>query len=265
MYGTSSWNEAMTHLSVNLNVAALLRNRRDHPWPDIVGLARTALQTGAFGITVHPRPDQRHIRPSDVHDLRVLLDAEFPDRELNVEGFPTREFLSLAQAVRADQITLVPDDPAQATSDHGWDFTKASDFLTPIVVDLKLKGHRVALFVDPDAQHMQAAAQTGADQVELYTGPFGSAHSDPTKQAYTLDLLEEAARAATNVGLGINAGHDLTLDGTARLVARIASIDEVSIGHALFCDALSFGIADTVHRYLLSCNSGVARSTGQDR
>lgn len=112
----------MTHLSVNLNVAALLRNCRDHPWPDIVGLARMALQTGAFSITAHPRPDQRHIRLSDIRDLRALLDVEFPDRELNVEGFPTPDFLALAQDVRADQITLVPDDPTQATSDHGWDF-----------------------------------------------------------------------------------------------------------------------------------------------
>ncbi len=251
----------MTHLSVNVNVAALLRNRRDHAWPDIVGLARTALQAGAFGITVHPRPDQRHIRPSDVWDLRTMLDAEFPDRELNVEGFPTSDFLALAHDVRADQITLVPDDPVQATSDHGWDFTAEKAFLMPITADLKSKGHRVALFADPDATHMKAAAETGADRVELYTGPYGSSYDDPVAQTRALDRLEDAARAAANEGLGINAGHDLTVEGTARLVGRVPSIDEVSIGHALFCDALSHGMAETVRRYLVSCDGQMNSST----
>lgn len=251
----------MTHLSVNLNVAALLRNRRDHPWPDIVGLARVALQTGAFGITVHPRPDQRHIRPSDVRDLRALLDVEFPDRELNVEGFPTPDFQALAQDVRAHQITLVPDDHTQATSDHGWDFVADKGVLTPIVADLKSKGHRVALFADPDAQHMHAAAATGADRVELYTGPYGGAHDDNAVQAHELDRLANAARAAADAGMGINAGHDLTVDGTARLIARIPTIDEVSIGHALFCDALSYGIEETVRRYLGSCEEDTNPTT----
>lgn len=243
----------MTHLSVNLNVAALLRNRRDHKWPDIVGLGRIALEAGASGLTVHPRPDQRHIRHGDVHDIRAMLDREFPDRELNVEGFPTPDFLNLAQDVRADQVTLVPDDPGQATSDHGWDFDADKAFLSPLIAELKAAGHRVALFADPDAEHMKAAAQTGTDRVELYTGPYGSAYDDPVAEAFELNRLGDAALAAADLQLGINAGHDLTVDGTANLIVRIPTIDEVSIGHALFCDALTYGMAETVRRYVVSC------------
>ncbi len=243
----------MTHLSVNLNVAALLRNRRDHKWPNVVGLGRIALQAGAYGLTVHPRPDQRHTRPSDVRDIRAMLDREFPDRELNVEGFPTSEFLDLAREVRADQVTLVPDDPAQATSDHGWNFSTSQAFLSPVVAGLKALGHRVALFADPDAEHMKAAAATGADRVELYTGPYGSAYDDPVIRALELSRLEDAACSAADLGLGVNAGHDLTVEGTAGLVKRIRAIDEVSIGHALFCDALTHGMAETVRRYVVSC------------
>lgn len=246
----------MTHLSVNLNVAALLRNRRDHIWPDVVGLGRIALEAGAVGLTVHPRPDQRHTRPSDVRNLRALLDTEFPDRELNVEGFPTKDFLALAHEARADQVTLVPDDPAQATSDHGWDFEQHRGFLSPVIADLKSKGHRVAVFADPAADGMKAAARTGTDRVELYTGPYGSAYDNAATQARELQHLEDAAQAATALGLGVNAGHDLTVDGTARLIARIPSIDEVSIGHALFCDALTYGMTETVRRYVISCQAG---------
>lgn len=246
----------MTHLSVNLNVAALLRNRRDHKWPDIVGLGRIALQAGAIGLTVHPRPDQRHTRPSDVRELRAMLDNEFPDCELNVEGFPTPDFLALAHDVRADQVTLVPDDPAQATSDHGWDFVMQHAFLSTVIMDLKSKGHRVVVFSDPVAHEMKAAAGTGTDRVELYTGPYGSAYGDAATQAVEMKRLADAADAAADIGLGVNAGHDLTVEGTARLVKRIPSIDEVSIGHALFCDALTYGMAETVRRYVVSCSAG---------
>ncbi len=246
----------MTKLSVNLNVAALLRNRRGHKWPDIVGLGRIALQVGAQGLTVHPRPDERHTKPSDVQDLRVMLDNEFPDRELNVEGFPTSEFLALAHDVRADQVTLVPDDPTQATSDHGWDFAMQHPFLSNVIIDLKLKGHRVALFSDPIADEMKAAAGTGTDRIELYTGPYGSAYDDAATQALEMKRLADAADAAADLGLGVNAGHDLTVDGTAQLVTCIPFIDEVSIGHALFCDALTYGMAETVRRYIDSCSAG---------
>lgn len=243
----------MTALSVNLNVAALLRNRRDHPRPSVTGLGRIALATGAAGLTVHPRPDERHTRATDVRDLRALIDAEFPDRELNVEGYPDERFLRLCGEVRSDQVTLVPDDPSQATSDHGWDFAAERDMLVPIVERLKGRGHRVSLFADPDADAMAAAAATGTDRVEFYTGPYGSMHSDPEGERRELQRLDAAASAATANGLGINAGHDLTVENTARLIAAIPGIDEVSIGHALFCDALTYGMKGTVRRYLEAC------------
>lgn len=246
----------MTALSVNLNVAALLRNRRDHPWPSVTGLGRIALETGAAGLTVHPRPDERHTRASDVRDLRALIDAEFPDRELNVEGYPDERFLALCHTVRADQVTLVPDDPAQATSDHGWDFASDRETLAPVVERLKADGRRVSLFADPDAAQMEAAAATGTDRVEFYTGPYGAMHSSPEGERRELQRLDAAATAARANGLGINAGHDLTVENTARLVAAVPSIDEVSIGHALFCDALTYGMAGTVRRYLEACGSG---------
>ncbi|WP_170327436.1 pyridoxine 5'-phosphate synthase [Ruegeria arenilitoris] len=243
----------MTDLSVNLNVAALLRNRREHPWPDVVDLGRIALVAGAAGVTVHPRPDERHTRPGDVRALRALLDAEFPDRELNVEGYPDPRFLALVHEVRADQVTLVPDDPAQATSDHGWDFEVQGEMLAEVVAGLRKHGHRVSLFSDPEAAHMAHAAQTGADRVEFYTGPFGGAYSDPVAEERELNRLADATAAAEAQGLMVNAGHDLTVSGTRKLITRIPSISEVSIGHALFCDALTFGMAETVRRYLESC------------
>ncbi|MEM1388374.1 MAG: pyridoxine 5'-phosphate synthase [Pseudomonadota bacterium] len=243
----------VTDLSVNMNVAALLRNRREHPWPDLIDLGRIALAAGAAGLTVHPRPDERHTRPSDVQAFRALIDREFPGRELNVEGYPDARFLALAKEVRADQVTLVPDDPAQATSDHGWDFAGERDRLVPIVADLKAHGHRVALFADAEASMMADAAATGTDRVELYTGPYGAAHSEPVAQEAALEALARAASAAAAQGLGVNAGHDLTVPGTATLIARVPSIAEVSIGHALYCDALTFGMAETVARYLVSC------------
>ena len=243
----------MTVLSINLNVAALLRNRRDHPWPDVVDLGRIALREGAAGLTVHPRPDERHTRASDVRDLRALIDREFEEAELNVEGYPDERFLALVDEVEAEQVTLVPDDPAQATSDHGWDFVDEGKRLTEIVAGLKRHGHRVSLFADPDADQMAAAAATGTDRVEFYTGPYGSTYDDPEAEERELRRLEDAANAATANGLGINAGHDLTVPNTAILAQRVSSIAEVSIGHALFCDALTYGMAETVRRYLRAC------------
>lgn len=243
----------MAMLSVNMNVAALLRNRRDHAWPDVVELGRIALEAGAGGLTVHPRPDERHTRPSDVQDLRDLIKTDFPESELNVEGFPDSRFLSLVRDVQADQVTLVPDAPGQATSDHGWDFVVEREQLATIVTNLKKCGHRVALFADPDAQKMKGAAETGADRVELYTGPYGGTYHTAIAQERELDRVVEAISEAERHGLVVNAGHDLTVIGTAQLIARAPSVAEVSIGHALFCDALKYGMAETVRRYLMSC------------
>ena len=242
-----------TRLSVNLNVAALLRNRRDHPWPDVVDLGRIALRTGAAGLTVHPRPDERHTRAGDVRNLRALIGREFEEAELNVEGYPDERFLALVDEVEADQVTLVPDDPGQATSDHGWDFAGEGERLEGIVAGLKRHGHRVSLFADPEADQMEAAAATGADRVEFYTGPYGATYGDPDAEERELDRLERAVAAARARGLGVNAGHDLTVANTAVLVRRVPGIDEVSIGHALFCDALTFGMDGTVCRYLAAC------------
>lgn len=243
----------MTLLSVNMNVAALLRNRRDHAWPDVVALGRIALEAGAGGLTVHPRPDERHTRPSDVYNLRKMMTDEFPGRELNVEGFPDARFLALVRDVQADQVTLVPDTPEQSTSDHGWDFAADGQMLRLFTRDLKKNGHRIALFADPDAEQMKYAAETGTDRVELYTGPFGGSYHEANGQERELDRLAEAVTAAERYGLVVHAGHDLTVDGTARLIARAPSIAEVSIGHALFCDTLMYGMAKTVRRYLASC------------
>lgn len=250
----------MTRLSVNMNVAALLRNRRGHPWPDVVGLGRLALEAGAAGLTVHPRPDARHTTAGDVRALRDLIASEFPDRELNLEGYPEARFLALVAEVRPAQVTLVPDAPDQATSDHGWAFRDQADFLREVVAGLKPLGGRVALFADAEPGEMDAAAATGADRVELYTGPYGACHGDPVAATRELHRLEAATRAARECGLGVNAGHDLTVPGTRALTSQVPQIDEVSIGHALFCDALRFGMAETVARYLAACApDGAAR------
>ncbi|WP_371171384.1 pyridoxine 5'-phosphate synthase [Aliiroseovarius sp. 2305UL8-7] len=243
----------MTVLSVNMNVAGLLRNRRNQPWPNMVDLARRALSAGAASVTVHPRPDERHTKASDVRNLRALIDAEFPDRELNVEGYPDDRFLTLVHDFRADQVTLVPDAPEQPTSDHGWDFVEERNLLAPVVARLKANGQRVAVFADADAGVMGDAAATGADRVELYTGPYGGAHKNLKTQANELDCLAAATVEASRNGLDVNAGHDLTVENLTPLVRRIPDLAEVSVGHALFCDTLTFGIEKTVQRYLLAC------------
>jgi pyridoxine 5-phosphate synthase len=241
-----------THLSVNLNAIAQLRNRRDLPWPSVTGLGAIALEAGASGLTVHPRPDERHIRRSDVFDLRNMLRVDWPGCEYNIEGYPTEDFLALCEAARPDQVTLVPDDPAQSTSDHGWDCARHADFLSGIVRRLKAGSMRVSIFLDPDPAAVAPAAATGADRVELYTGPYGHTF-DPVERAAHLDALAATAEAARKAGLGLNAGHDLTLDNLPPLVARVPWIDEVSIGHALTADALLYGMADAVRRYVAAC------------
>ncbi len=237
-------------LSVNLNAVAFLRNRRDLPWPSMTGLGRVALEAGAHGLTVHPRPDQRHTRRTDLPTLRALIDDEFPHAEFNIEGFPDEDFLRLVEQNQPEQVTLVPDDPAQPTSDHGWDFESQHDFLAPVVARLKKGGFRVSLFADPTPAGMAVARALGADRVELYTGPYGGYHDDPEKAGRELELLQEAADAAFAQGLEVNAGHDLTVENLPALVNRIPRLAEVSIGHGLTADALQYGMAGTVRRFL---------------
>lgn len=239
-------------LSVNLNAIALLRNRRDLPWPSVTGLGRIALKAGAHGLTVHPRPDQRHTRFSDLPEIRALIDDEFPQAEFNIEGYPTGDFLALAEQAEPEQITLVPDDPEQPTSDHGWDFLANRDMLTAIVARLKKTGARISLFCDPDAseEQLRAAMSTGADRVELYTGPYGACHDDSEKAARELERLKKTAGMATALALGINAGHDLTVANVPALARAIPDLAEVSIGHGLAADALEFGMAGTVERFV---------------
>jgi len=244
-------------LSVNLNAIAMLRNRRDLPWPSVTGIGRVALQAGAHGLTVHPRPDQRHIRFSDLPEIRALIDDEFPAAEFNIEGYPTEEFLALVEENEPEQVTLVPDDPAQATSDHGWDFSGQGNFLTDCVQRLKARGMRVSLFADPDAGEagMQAAKATGTDRVELYTGPYGACYDDPARAAEQIALLGETADAAQALGLAVNAGHDLTVDNLPALAKRIPFLSEVSIGHGLTADALIHGMDGAVKRFLKACGN----------
>lgn len=237
-------------LSVNLNAIAYLRNRRDLPWPSVTGLGRIALAAGAHGLTVHPRPDQRHIRFTDLPEIRALIDDEFPQAEFNIEGYPTDDFLDLVEAAQPEQVTLVPDDPAQPTSDHGWDFAAYEAFLKPVVARLKKGGFRVSLFSDPDPAGMAAAAATGADRVELFTGPYGSSLDDSENSANALEALVNAAEAAFAQGLAVNAGHDLTVANLPPLARRIPALAEVSIGHGLTADALEYGMARTVQRFL---------------
>ncbi len=248
-----------TKLSVNINAIAMLRNRRDLPWPSVEGLGRIALQAGAAGLTVHPRPDQRHIRFSDLPVIRALIDDEFPDAEFNIEGYPSEEFLALCEAAQPEQVTLVPDDPTQATSDHGFDFRATGEMLKPIVARLKKGGMRVSLFADGDGdvEAVKLARATGADRIELYTGPYGGCFDNPEHGSELLDRLGRTADAALAEGLDVNAGHDLTVANLPALVKRIPGLAEVSIGHGLTADALEYGMAETVRRFRRACGQTV--------
>jgi pyridoxine 5-phosphate synthase len=239
-------------LSVNLNAIALLRNRRDLPWPSVTGLGAIALSAGAGGLTVHPRPDQRHVRFSDVPAIRALIDDRFAGCEFNIEGYPSEDFLALCIANEPEQVTLVPDDPEQPTSDHGWDFVAHREALGRLVGRLKDAGIRVSLFANPDAsrQQLQAAATTGAARVEFYTGPYGGAFDDAKRAKSELGKLAATAAVAKDLGLDVNAGHDLTVANLPALARAIPHLKEVSIGHGLTADALEYGMAATVKRFL---------------
>jgi pyridoxine 5-phosphate synthase len=238
----------MVSLSVNLNKVALLRNSRELTIPSPVLAAVLALQGGADGITVHPRPDERHIRPSDVRDLAELLRA-WPAVELNIEGNPLHQLMDHVRAVRPNQCTFVPDDVGAATSDHGWDLGRDGERLRPLIAEARSLGCRVSLFMDPDARQMELARELQADRVELYTEPYARAFSTAAEAA-SLQRYREAARAALQAGLGVNAGHDLNRANLGAFVRAVPGVLEVSIGHALVADALEFGLQRAVGLYL---------------
>jgi pyridoxine 5-phosphate synthase len=238
---------ADTALSVNVNRVALLRNSRPLDIPNLLHIATLALQAGADGITVHPRPDQRHIRPADVHELHALL-QRWPQAEFNIEGNPFHNLMPLVRAARPQQCTLVPDGAAQATSDHGWDLRADAARLRPVIAELKSLGVRVSLFMDPMPDAMQAARELGADRVELYTESYARAHGTAAEPE-CLALYARAAQAALDAGLGVNAGHDLNRINLGSFLRAVPGVQEVSIGHALIGDALEFGIAEAVRAY----------------
>jgi pyridoxine 5-phosphate synthase len=244
----SAWSSSCaTRLSVNLNKVALLRNARSHGRPSVLEAADIVLEAGAHGITVHPRPDQRHIRTHDVRELAHHLRG-IPGVELNVEGNPFPEFMELVRETMPDQCTLVPDAPDARTSDHGWDLEACAGRLEPIIAELRALGIRVSLFMDPDRRDWQLARDLGADRVELYTEGFAVAHAQD-QLAHALAVYGAAARNAQAAGLGVNAGHDLDLYNLAALCS-IPGILEVSIGHALIADALVMGLDAAVRAYL---------------
>ena len=239
-------------LSVNVNKVALLRNSRHLGIPSLVRAAQLCLQAGANGITIHPRPDERHIRTSDVPELHALMKA-WPEREFNIEGNPFHNLMDHVRAVRPHQVTFVPDSEGQFTSDHGWAFPQDAERLKPLIDECKALGVRVSLFMDPIPEQMAAARAVGADRVELYTEPYAAAFGTP-EQAMQLQRYADAAVAATQAGLGLNAGHDLNRDNLPAFVAAVKGLQEVSIGHAFMADALEMGYAATVQAYLACLN-----------
>lgn len=232
----------MTKLSVNINKIATLRNARGGNVPNVVQVALDCERFGADGITVHPRPDERHIRRADVYELRPLLQTEF-----NIEGYPEPEFIDLVLKVKPEQVTLVPDDPFQITSNAGWDTKTHLEFLTEVLAKFSQAGIRTSVFVAPDATMVEYAAKAGVDRVELYTEPYATAYSNNRQEA--IEPFLEAAKTARKLGLGLNAGHDLSLTNLNYFYKNIPWLDEVSIGHALISDALYLGLERTIAEY----------------
>lgn len=233
----------MTKLSVNVNKVATLRNARGGNNPDVLKVALDCEIFGAQGITVHPRPDERHIRRQDVYDLSKALHEEF-----NIEGYPSEDFCSLVCEIRPAQVTLVPDAPDQLTSNHGWDTHRHHEFLSSVVKRFKACGIRVSIFVDPSKEAVEWAQKAGADRVELYTEPYASNYAINREAA--IAPFVEAAEHCRKLGLGLNAGHDLSLENLAYFHRCIPWLDEVSIGHALIADALYLGLKETIPLYL---------------
>ena len=237
----------MTRLSVNINKIATLRNSRGGNSPSVLEAAINCQKFGAQGITVHPRPDERHIRKQDVFDIKSHITTE-----LNIEGYPSEDFIQLVIAVKANQVTLVPDDPNQLTSDHGWDTITHLSFLQKVIARFKAEGIRTSIFIDPVAAMIEGAKETGTDRIELYTEPFAKLYPiDPLK---AVAPFKESAKLAHQLGLGINAGHDLSLKNLRFFSDHVAFLDEVSIGHALIADALYLGLKNTIQEYLSCLN-----------
>ncbi len=237
-----------TKLSVNLNKVALVRNSRSLGIPSVVRAAIHCLQAGADGLTVHPRPDERHIRVGDVHDLSELLKS-WPGREFNIEGNPFHNLMPLVRSLRPQQATFVPDLEGQSTSDHGWNLAVDAERLRPLIDEAKTLGVRVSLFMDAVPQSMELAQSVGADRVELYTGGYARAHGSALELSVLADHRATALRAQ-QVGLGVNAGHDLNRDNLEKFVRTVPGVLEVSIGHALLADALDMGYLAAVRAYL---------------
>lgn len=240
----------MTHLSVNLNKIALLRNTRALGIPSVTRAANIVLKAGAAGITIHPRPDGRHVRAHDVSELAELLKS-WPQVEFNIEGNPFHGLLEFVRQVRPHQCTLVPDESGQFTSDHGWDLKADGDKLAPIIAELKSLNVRSSLFMDAAPSAMADVKKLGADRIELYTEPYAAAFGKYNQQV-VLQQFADAAIAAQALGLGVNAGHDLNLENLPLFLQTVPNVLEVSIGHALIADALELGLAETTRRYLLA-------------
>jgi pyridoxine 5-phosphate synthase len=233
----------MTRLSVNINKIATLRNSRGGNVPDVTEVAINCQKFGAQGITVHPRPDERHITRKDVYKIKTVVTTEF-----NIEGYPGKDFLKMVQEVRPDQVTLVPDTHDQLTSDHGWDTWKNLDFLKDVIAFLHENGIRTSIFVDPDPAAVEGAAETKTDRIELYTEPYARLY--PIDRSKAVQPFVEAAKIAQIVDVDVNAGHDLNLENLNYLFRSIPNLKEVSIGHALIADALYFGLENTIQKYL---------------
>ncbi|HVR18227.1 MAG TPA: pyridoxine 5'-phosphate synthase [Polyangiaceae bacterium] len=237
----------MTKLSINLNKFALLRNSRGGKMPDVLDVARRCLAAGADGITVHPRPDQRHARYSDVRELSSLIRGQ-TGVELNVEGAPSEPFIDVVLEARPHQCTLVPDAPEQLTSDHGWDAVTNSARLGVVIARLQEAGIRVSLFLDPVLEQVAAAAETRADRIELYTAAYAEAFE--TAPSAVVARYRDAARRASELGLGVNAGHDLNLKNLGYFLQHVPNVLEISVGHAFVCESFDFTLEGTLARYL---------------
>ena len=232
-----------TKLSVNINKFATIRNARGGNNPDLIQVAKDCEAFGAEGITVHPRPDERHVRKSDVYALKEIVTTEF-----NIEGYPSPEFISLIHDIKPEQVTLVPDPPDALTSNAGWDTIKYEDYLKSIIEDLKKSAGRVSIFLEANPELLSTAKSAGADRIELYTEPYAIQYTSDKTSA--ISPFKETAKLAGELGLGVNAGHDLSLENLNFLTSQIPELQEVSIGHALVCDALYHGLQNTIQMYL---------------